>query len=205
MEKVFHQKTVTRAWKTIKPWVVFIVFVLVLRYTGILAGISYVTGNIFMHTGIMDASPKEDPFGKKFNYNFTINDLAGNTIRVDQFKGKTIFLNLWATWCGPCRLEMPSIQQLYQQVDNEKILFIILSVDRPQDLNKVKRYVGEQGFTFPVYTPADILPNQLQVKSIPTTFIISPDGRIVSNETGATNFDTPEFKAFLESLVSSQN
>lgn len=201
MEKVFRHKTVMKAWKAVKPWLIFITLFLLLRYTGILAGISYLTGNVIMRTGVMDASPKEVAVSKKFNYNFSIKDLAGNAVHADQFKGKTVFLNIWATWCGPCRLEMPSIQKLYQQVDTEKIIFIMLSVDRPQDLNKVKNYIVEKEFTFPVYTPADYLPNQLQVKTIPTTFIISPDGKIVSNETGATNFDTPEFKAFLEALV----
>jgi thiol-disulfide isomerase/thioredoxin len=202
MEKVFSQKTVKKAWKGIKPWAILAALLLVMRYTGLLAGLSYLTGNVIMHTGAMDASPRADAVAKKFNYNFSVKDLQGNTIKVNEFKGKTVFLNLWATWCGPCRMEMPSIEQLYRQVDKEKIVFIILSVDRPQDFHKIKGYISEKEFTFPVYTPADFLPAQLQVKSIPSTFIISPDGRIVSNEVGATNFDTPEFKTFLEKIQS---
>jgi len=149
----------------------------------------------------MDANAEEPAVVKKFNYNFSIKDLGGNVIDVNQFKGKTIFLNIWATWCGPCRVEMPSIQNLYSQVDNEKILFIMLSVDRREDLDKVKRFISDKEYTFPVYTPAGNLPNQLQVRLIPSTFVINSDGKIVSNESGAANYDTPEFKEFLEALI----
>ncbi len=158
-----------------------------------------------METGVMDASADEPAVAKKFNYNFTIKDLNGNVIDVKEFKGKTIFLNLWATWCGPCRMEMPSIQNLYNQVDNEKIMFIMLSIDQQRDLGKVKSYIKDKEFTFPVYTPASILPNQLQVGMIPTTFVIDPEGRIVASERGAANYDTPEFKALLEKLVQPAN
>lgn len=202
MEKVFSSKTALKVWNSVKSWVIFIALFLILRYTGMLAGISYVTGRAIMHTGVMNASHEETKpaVAKKFNYNFSIRDLNGEIIRVDEYKGKTVFLNLWATWCGPCRLEMPSIEKLYQQVNNEKIVFIMLSVDRPQDHHKVKSYISEQEYTFPVFTPADFLPHQLQVKSIPATFIVGPDGRIVSTEMGATNFDTPEFREFLENI-----
>ena len=98
-------------------------------------------------------------------------------------------------------MEMPSIQNLYNQVDNEKIMFIMLSIDQQRDLGKVKSYIKDKEFTFPVYTPASILPNQLQVGMIPTTFVIDPEGRIVASERGAANYDTPEFKALLEKLV----
>jgi len=201
MEKLFRHKLISNAWNSLRPWVISIALFLLLRYTGLLAGISYLTGNVMMRSGVVDAKAVEISAAKKFNYNFSIKDLEGKAVHVDAFKGKTLFLNLWATWCGPCRLEMPSIEKLYQQVDHDKVMFIMLSIDRPQDFGKIKNYISEKEFTFPVYTPADFLPNQLQVKTIPATFIVSPDGRIVSNESGTTNFDTPEFKSFLESLT----
>ena len=201
IDNVFRVKSFLNAWNYIKPWVVFVTVMLFLRYTGALSGISILTGRALMETGVMDASADEPAVAKKFNYNFTIKDLDGNVIDVKEFKGKTIFLNLWATWCGPCRMEMPSIQNLYNQVDNEKIMFIMLSIDQQRDLGKVKSYIKDKEFTFPVYTPASILPNQLQVGMIPTTFVIDPEGRIVASERGAANYDTPEFKALLEKLV----
>jgi len=176
-----------------------------LRYTGALSGISVLTGRALMETGVMDAHVDEPAVAKKFNYNFSIKDMNGNVIDVKELKGKTIFLNLWATWCGPCRMEMPSIQSLYNQVDKEKIVFIMLSIDREGDLDKVKGYIKDKEYTFPVYMPASLLPNQLQVGMIPSTFVIGPDGRIAASETGAANYDTPEFKELLEKLVQPVN
>jgi thiol-disulfide isomerase/thioredoxin len=201
IENVFSRENLLKVWNYIKPWGVFVAVLIVLRYTGALSGISVLTGRALMETGIMDINPEEPAVARKFNYNFSIRDMNGNVVDVEQFKGKTIFLNIWATWCGPCRMEMPSIQNLYSQVDNSKILFIMLSVDRSEDLDKVKGYIKDKEYTFPVYTPAGTLPNQLQVGVIPSTFVINAEGKIVSSETGAANYDTPEFKSFLENLT----
>jgi thiol-disulfide isomerase/thioredoxin len=200
-DHIFTVNSLRKAWNSIKSWVVFIAVILILRYTGILSGISVLTGRALMVTGVMDASVEEPLVAKKFNYNFTIKDLNGQVIDVRDLKGRTIFLNLWATWCGPCRMEMPSIQNLYNQVDKEKIVFIMLSIDRAGDLEKVKSYIKDKEFTFPVYTPESLLPNQLQVGMIPTTFVVDPGGRIVTSERGAANYDTPEFKEMLEKLT----
>ena len=190
-----------KVWSGVRPWLLGIAVLVVLRYTGALAGISYFTGRALMYTGVMDASPNEPLVLKRFNYNFRIQDLKGNVTDVGSLKNKTIFLNIWATWCGPCRMEMPSIQKLYSQIDTSKVAFIMLSVDRPEDIDKIKSYVRDKEFTFPVFTPAGTLPNLLQVTSIPTTFVIAPDGKVASSESGASNYDTPEFRKFLESLM----
>ena len=205
IDSVFRSEAVRKAWNYIKPWVVFIAVLLVLRYTGALSGISVLTGRALMETGIMDAMAEEPAVAKKFNYNFSIKDLNGKVVDVKDLKGTTIFLNLWATWCGPCRMEMPSIQSLYNQVDNKKIMFIMLSIDRESDIEKIRSYIKDKEYTFPVYTPASLLPNQLQVGMIPSTFVVDSAGRVVASEKGAANYDTPEFKAFLEKLVQPAN
>jgi len=201
IDRVFRSETLRNAWNHVKSWVIFVAVLLVLRYTGALSGISVLTGRALMETGIMDVNLEEPAVAKKFNYNFTIKDLNGNVLDVKDLKGRTIFLNLWATWCGPCRMEMPSIQNLYNQVDKEKIMFIMLSIDRQSDIEKIRSYIKDKEYTFPVYTPASLLPNQLQVGMIPSTFVVDSTGRIVASEKGAANYDTPEFKAFLEKLI----
>jgi thiol-disulfide isomerase/thioredoxin len=201
IDNVFRSEALRKAWNYIKSWFIFVAVLLVLRYTGALSGISVLTGRALMKTGIMDVSTEEPAVAKKFNYNFTIKDLNGNVLDVKDLKGRTIFLNLWATWCGPCRMEMPSIQNLYNQVDKEKIMFIMLSIDRASDIEKIRSYIKDKEYTFPVYTPASLLPNQLQVGMIPSTFVVDSAGRIVASEKGAANYDTPEFKAFLEKLI----
>ncbi len=201
MKKVFCAETLSNAWRAVKPWGIIITLFLLLRYTGALSGISFLTGSALLKSGIMDVQPEAPLVAKKFNYNFTIRDLNGKVVDVNEFKGKTIFLNIWATWCGPCRVEMPSIQSLYRQIDPDNIRFVMLSVDRKEDFEKVKNFVSDKNYTFPVYTPSGSLPDQLQVRSIPTTFVINPEGKIVSHETGAANYDTPAFKEFLETLI----
>jgi thiol-disulfide isomerase/thioredoxin len=190
-----------KVWKSIRPWVTMLALVLVLRYTGALSAISYVTGRVLLKTGAMDAAPEEPAVAKNFNYNFKVTDLNGTVTDFKDLKGKTIFLNLWATWCGPCRYEMPSIQKLYNKVDKDKIVFVMLSLDHDKNSKeKVESFVKEKEYTFPVYLPKGYLPEQLQVRVIPTTFVISPEGKIVSEETGAANYDTDDFREFLEKI-----
>jgi thiol-disulfide isomerase/thioredoxin len=194
------EKAIT-VWKIIKPWAAMLALMLVLRYTGALSGISYVTGRVLLATGAMDATIKETTVAKNFNYNFKITDLNGTVTDFKDLKGKTIFLNLWATWCGPCRYEMPSIQKLYDKVDKDKVVFVMLSLDHDKNSKeKVESFIKEKEYTFPVYLPKGYLPDQLQVRVIPTTFVISPDGKIASQETGAANYDTDDFHEFLRKL-----
>jgi len=152
-----------------------------------------------IHSGIVDAST-DSPRKDYFNYDFKITSMDGKEIDVKEFKGKTIFLNLWATWCGPCRAEMPTIQKLYESVDKSKIEFMLLSVDGARLIGKVKSYTESNKFTFPVYVTSHGLPDQLQVPSIPTTFIIDPNGLIVQKEVGMKNYSTSKFERFIESL-----
>ena len=174
---------------------------LMLRYTGALSGISFVTGSLLLKTGAMNAGMEAPLVAKSFDYNFKVKDLDGTVIDFKTFKGKTIFLNVWATWCGPCRVEMPSIQKLYDKINSDEIVFIMLAVDDRKSFDKVVTYVKEKEFTFPVYVPHEFLPDQLMVKTIPTTFVVNPQGKIATQETGTANYDTEEFKAFLEGLA----
>lgn len=77
----------------------------------------------------------------------------------------------------------------------------MLSIDKDRDEPKVGAYINKYKYTFPVYRPSGYLTSQLDIPSIPTTFIISKDGMVVSKEVGTTNFDTSKFKKFLESLA----
>jgi thiol-disulfide isomerase/thioredoxin len=201
MEMNFINQKIRTVWKALRPWVIMAALFLVLRYTGLLAGISHVTGSLLLKTGAMNASIEEPAVVKSFDYNFKIRDLNGTVIDFKDFKGKTIFINVWATWCGPCRIEMPSIQSMYDKVDKEKIVFIMLAVDEKKDFQKVVNFVNEKEYTFPVYVPHEFLPDQLMVRIIPTTFVIDANGKIASKETGAANYDTEKFRNFLEGLT----
>lgn len=145
-----------------------------------------------------------DNSDESFDYGFVLRDIQGNKIDVAKYKGKVVFLNLWATWCGPCRAEMESIEQLYSSLNKENIEFIMLSLDRPGAEQNVKNYIASKRFTFPVFVPFNSLPQQLNVPSIPTTFIIDKNGRIVEKKVGTTNYNTKSYKDLLEKLAATK-
>jgi thiol-disulfide isomerase/thioredoxin len=174
--------------------------VLALYASGAFQQVSSLAHAAVIQSGLVDASTgghSKIPF----DYNFTVKDLSGKKIDFRDLQGKVIFLNLWATWCGPCRGEMASIQRLYSAVDTDKVSFVMLSLDKDSQLEKVKTYIANRSFTFPVYMPSGYLADQLQVPSIPTTFIIAKDGTIDLKEVGMKNYNTPKFKKYLEGLT----
>jgi thiol-disulfide isomerase/thioredoxin len=165
-----------------------------------MSSVTFATQTAVMQTGLLDADASSEDQPQTFDYNFAVKDLEGNKIPFEQFKGKVVFLNLWATWCGPCRAEMPTIQKLFDGISKDQIAFVILSLDKDQDKAKIVKYIKDKSFTFPVYQPSGYLSDQLQVPTIPTTLIISKDGKIVGTEVGTTNFNTTKFKKFITDL-----
>ncbi|MCE2894211.1 MAG: TlpA family protein disulfide reductase [Flammeovirgaceae bacterium] len=185
--------------EVLKTGLTLVILLVVLNYTGLIGSISSATQSAILKTGLLDAEVDVSR-SEIFNYDFTIKDLAGNKFSFGQYKSKVVFVNLWATWCGPCRAEMAGIQKLYSSIASDSISFVMLSLDRDTDQEKVVKYVNTKGFTFPVYLPSGRLTEQLSVPSIPTTFVIGKDGRIVAKEVGTTNFNTDKFKKFLKQL-----
>jgi thiol-disulfide isomerase/thioredoxin len=151
--------------------------------------------DVMHHTGSSSAPPKS------FDYSFTIKDLSNKKISFEQFRGKVVFINLWATWCGPCRAEMPTIETLYRKVQHNDIQFIMLSVDEDADQHKVRRFIEKNNYSFPVYMPSGNLPPLLQVPSIPTTFIVDKRGNIVRKKVGMNDFSTTEYVRLLNELA----
>jgi len=145
--------------------------------------------------------PAESSEDKTFAYSFMLKDLEGKSFSFEQYKGKVVFINLWATWCGPCRTEMPGIQKLYEAVGSEDIVFVMLSVDRDGEQRKVASYISGNKYSFPVFMPSGGLPEQLRVPSIPTTFIVGKDGKVALHHVGSTNYNTDKYKKLLQDLA----
>lgn len=185
----------------LKPIFAVLLLMALLQLTGFMGTASFYAQSVALRTGFLDAGAEGLENSKQFDYNFTIKDLAGKKIDFKKYKGKVIFLNMWATWCGPCRAEMADIQKLYGQVDKDKVVFIMLSIDDDKNMAKVRSYISNKAFTFPVFMPSGYLPEQLQVPSIPTTFVLSKDGNVVAKEVGSKNYNTDKFKKFLEDLA----
>jgi thiol-disulfide isomerase/thioredoxin len=190
-----------RIFNWLKPILGALIILAVLQATGLMGSVSYYAQSALLKTGIRNANAKPIKDPEPFDYNFIVRNASGERIRFDQYKGKVVFLNLWATWCGPCRAEMPTIQSLYEKMDSSGVEFVILSIDRDSDEAKVSKYVSQNQYTLPVYRPSGMLTSQLDIPYIPTTFVIDKEGRIVSKEVGGTNFDTAKFRKFLLSLL----
>ncbi|MBW6409078.1 cytochrome c biogenesis protein/redoxin [Clostridium weizhouense] len=121
---------------------------------------------------------------------FTLTDQYGNTHKLSDYKGKTVFLNFWATWCPPCRMEMPHIEELYKESNYNKDDIIIIGVSQPggneQDKNGIKNFLNEQKFTFPVvFDESGEIFNAYHINSLPTTFMINKEGKIYGYVSGA--------------------
>lgn len=110
---------------------------------------------------------------------------------LSRFSGKKVFVNLWATWCPPCRAEIPSIESLAAKTDRAKTEFVMLSLD--DNFEKARAFAKKNNMKTPVYYPAGQLPALFQVDGIPVTFIFNEKGEIIYRQTGAGNYDTKEF------------
>jgi thiol-disulfide isomerase/thioredoxin len=172
---------------------------LVIYFTGSQAEVFGRVQQVFLKTGVVNVSVNdEDEFAA--DYNFRLIDSEGNKLDVRDLQGKTIFINMWATWCAPCVAEMPSINDLYNKIENkEDIIFLMISYDR--DMRTARGWVKRKGFDFPVYQLASALPDMYETGVVPTTFVISPEGKIVLSKTGMANYDTKRFRKFLNRMA----
>ncbi|PSL06455.1 TlpA family protein disulfide reductase [Cecembia rubra] len=183
--------------KELKSWgIMFAVFAF-LYFTGLLTPIMGGVQSLLLATGIK--KPKitlVDKSNTKFDYQGAFLDLEGNRVMLEEYRGKTVFINLWATWCPPCRAEMPHIESLYKKVsEQENLEFLMIALDK--EFEKSKDFIDKKGFTFPVVHASYGLNATLQSQSIPTTLVVDPNGEIVFYQEGMSNFDTQEFRDFL--------
>ncbi len=189
-------------YQFIKPIALTITMIGLLQITGLWGGASAMAQMLVIKMGILNVDVGEDKSPASFDYGFALKDLSGNKVAFHDYKGKVLFINLWATWCGPCRAEMPGIQSLSEKLRGEQVEFVMLSVDKEAALPKVKTYLQDNQFTLPVFMPNGYLPEQFQVPSIPTTFIVGKNGKILIKEVGTRNYDTNKMVDFLKEQAS---
>ncbi len=177
---------------------IFIGIITTLYLTGLHTPVLGALQGLVLKTGIMQPNISDDDYGKA-SYHFELTDVYGQDISFEEFKGKTIFINFWATWCPPCVAEMPDINDLYNELKgNENIVFVMISFDR--DFEKAKNFVEKKEFDLPIYKLRTNLPKVYESSSIPTTYVISPDGRIVVSNQGMAKYNTQKFRQFLTDL-----
>ena len=205
----------------------------VVRYTAKIGGVLMIFMGILMFTGKMNAvtgylssgapvtveeqkeneetadaeEKQETESGLTPAIDFILTDQYGNTHKLSDYKGKTVFLNFWATWCSPCRAEMPDIQKLYESAETEgEDALVVLGVAAPNLGNEkseeeIKAFLEEKGYTYPVLmdTTGEVFMSY-GVNAFPTTFMITREGEVFGYASGQLNEAT--MKSIVEQTMS---
>jgi len=138
--------------------------------------------------------------GKQPVRDFELNLLDGSSVRLSDLKGKVVFLNFWATWCPPCRAEMPSMEALYQRFKDQGLEMIAVNMRENRD--RVAGFMTEYKLTFPAALSLDgRIGNAYGVQYLPTTLIIDRNNEIILSFIGTKEWDTPEIIAAFELLL----
>lgn len=189
-----------RLKKELKNWAVFFGVFIFLHFTGLLRPVVGYIQQLVVATGVLQPDTElAESEQLPADYSMSLKTINGTPLTLDSFKDKVIFMNFWATWCPPCVAEMPDIQKLYDSVDHTKIKFVMISLD--EDRSKVQPFMDQRDFTMPVYFPGGPRPEVFQTSAIPSTFVISPEGKIVAKRSGLASYNTEDFRAFLNNMA----
>lgn len=145
--------------------------------------------------------PKALQARQPFPVDFTLPDLQGNSIRLSDFRGQVVLVNFWATWCYPCRAEMPSMQALYQDYHHKGFTILAIASD-VQGAEVVAPFVQEYKLTFPILLdPENVVGTRLQVRGIPMSYLLDKHARITGMELGAKNWQSPSMRQLIDALL----
>lgn len=127
---------------------------------------------------------------------FKLQAADGSILNLEDLKGKKVFINLWATWCPPCRAEILSIEKLYKKTDRDKVAFVMLSLD--DNFNSAKRFAKTKRMQLPIYYPAENLPSLFNINGIPATFIFDEKGELIKSNIGMDDYNTSSYVRLLK-------
>ncbi len=142
-------------------------------------------------------SEKSEPQTIQAADNFQFVTSNGDSFALQDYTGKPIVLNFWATWCPPCRAEMPSLEKLYADY-SDKVHFLLIS---SESFDKIAPYIQENKYSFPVYRLTQPPSGVLSYNVLPTTFVIDSEGKVITREEGAANWNSKKVRAMLDELI----
>jgi len=147
----------------------------ILIITALLTGLMLISGCTPASTPGSDQKPAPET-GQEAP-DFTLKDLDGNSVRLNDLRGKVVFLNFWATWCPPCRAEMPDIKEVYQKYIDRDV--VILGIDIQETPVKVRSFVEDGGYTWTMLLDdTGEIATLYKVRAIPTSYFIDSEGII---------------------------
>lgn len=129
-------------------------------------------------------------------------DEAGATHKLAEFRGKTVLLNIWATWCWPCRKEMPTLDRLQAALGGKRFEVVALSIDM-EGLDKVKKFIADLSIQhLPIYIdPTSRVTGDLGVSGLPTTLLIDPSGEELARLIGPAEWDSADMQTLLKKYI----
>ncbi len=135
--------------------------------------------------------------------NFQLRDLDGAVVTLAQLRGKVVLVNFWATWCGPCRVEMPAMEQLYRTFSRNDFEILAVSTDA-QGAAVTRPFQQEMGLTFPILHDADFRVGLAYgARSLPMSFVVDRNGLVRQKIPGARDWIAPEAKELIKTLLKS--
>ena len=174
-----------KTYKILKLLIWVLVFAVVIAGASVLY--NRLSGQVDLGGVATSPTAPEEPAGEteaKANPapDFTMYDLDGNAHKLSDFRGKPVILNFWASWCGPCKMEMPDIEKAYLEYGEEIHFLIVDLTDGSQEtVQTASEYIAEQGYTFPVYYDTDMEgAYSYSVTGIPVTYFIDGEGNFVA-------------------------
>ncbi len=175
----------------------------------VLAGIWYLSGSPASkapsepETTEAVTVPEESTENPNLAPDFTVFDMDGNAVTLSDFRGKPVILNFWASWCGPCKAEMPDFEEAYKEY-GEDLHFVIVNLTdgRSETLESASGYIAETGYTFPVYYDTAMeAAYTYGISSIPITVFVDAEGVIVGGQVGMISAD--ELQQNIDTLLDS--
>ncbi len=136
---------------------------------------------------------------------FTFPDLDGKEVSLSDFRGKVVFVNIWATWCPPCREEMPSMQKLYERFKGQDFEILAVSIDA-DGREAVAPFMQQMNLTFPaLLDPDEKIRRLYAITGVPESFIIDRNGILVERVIGALDWAAPKVFRFFQALIQTSN
>jgi peroxiredoxin len=160
---------------------------------------------ILVFLGACDRSTQQSPIAavgvEDSAPDFTLNDLSGTEISLSDFHGQVVVVNFWATWCPPCRAEMPSMEKLYQTLKDQGLVILAVNIE-PNGRQTVADFLARNPHTFPVLLDSQgVVQKRYGVFKFPESFVIRKDGTVDDKVVGAIDWAHPEAVAYFRSLL----
>lgn len=180
---------------TIRQQWIAVCVVLLLVGTGVIAGATLLKDELFL-VSVGSRAP---------DFQATTLDSVPRTKTMADYRGEVVLINVWATWCAPCRVEMPSIQKLHETYAPRGLKVVAVSVDNPGMTNAIRDFTRERALHFEIlHDPAGAIQKDYQTTGVPATFIVGRDGVIRKKVFGAADWNSKANRALIEQLLAEQ-